>query len=415
MANHFHRIAKFLITPPEVLAFKKVALRILLRKGSHIRRKFAKGFLFLHRSTPTELNNTFRIGIISAEKWEMLSTTKTFFVAFLVLIMSSSSPVPNPHTNKIEMPGHDNDPRGLPILPFSVDSNRKSDGVSSISPLSDTSPSFPVYKRQGLVVPDFRKDHALTTSENRDAQGVAPSGSGEFARLFAEYSLLSELGWLNGTKPTCDSNGASCPKPNVTFSVNATQRWNPSNFAIQVGESYTIEVVGSQTWGDSDGKIMVDAKGYETHYDVVKKCNIALGECRSYLRNKKRFEASNWMSLICGVGDFTTLYQETAFNERWMPLVEQEFVEYLFAVNDHHSFTANANLKQTGELVCFANDADGLYYDNVGSLEVTITRTSWPPKGVFDDRYLSYLKKQFENFEALETMEPSASSLPTGL
>ena len=57
--NISHRIAKFLITPPEVLAFKKVALRILLRKKDrHIRRKFAKGFLFLHRSTPTELNNT---------------------------------------------------------------------------------------------------------------------------------------------------------------------------------------------------------------------------------------------------------------------------------------------------------------------------------------------------------------------
>ena len=47
--------------------------------------------------------------------------------------------------------------------------------------------------------------------------------------------------------------------------------------------------------------------------------------------------------------------------------------------------------------MCFANDADGLYYDNSGSISVRITRTSWPPSSTFDVNYAEYLKKGLEN------------------
>ena len=40
------------------------------------------------------------------------------------------------------------DRRGLPNNPFTVDSNRLSDGISSVSPLSTTGPSFSVGRNE---------------------------------------------------------------------------------------------------------------------------------------------------------------------------------------------------------------------------------------------------------------------------
>ena len=43
-----------------------------------------------------------------------------------------------------------------------------------------------------------------------------------------------------------------------------------------------------------------------------------------------------------------------------MPMNENEFLDTLFEVGINTTFTAGA----TGELVCFANDALGLYWNN---------------------------------------------------
>lgn len=43
-------------------------------------------------------------------------------------------------------------------------------------------------------------------------------------------------------------NGTSSkpPNPNTTFPVYADVHWNPSNFAVQKGQTYRIEVQGEQ-------------------------------------------------------------------------------------------------------------------------------------------------------------------------
>jgi hypothetical protein len=43
-------------------------------------------------------------------------------------------------------------------------------------------------------------------------------------------------------------NGTSTkpPNPNTTFPVYADVHWNPSNFAVQKGQTYRIEVQGEQ-------------------------------------------------------------------------------------------------------------------------------------------------------------------------
>ena len=59
----------------------------------------------------------------------------------------------------------------------------------------------------------------------------------------------------------------------------------------------------------------------------------------------------------------------------------------LFPVGRNLTFEA----EDTGELVCSANDAEGMYRNNRGNLEVTVTRDSWPPNGTYADNYDEYV------------------------
>ena len=72
----------------------------------------------------------------------------------------------------------------------------------------------------------------------------------------------------------------------------------------------------------------------------------------------------------------------------------------MFSIDNTYTFDATPN--QSGELICFANDADGLYYDNSGSVTVTITRLSWPPTVKFDDTYSKNLLQSLENPSAYD-------------
>ena len=58
-----------------------------------------------------------------------------------------------------------------------------------------------------------------------------------------------------------------------------------------------------------------------------------------------------------------------------MPLKEDELFPTLFAAGSSSTFVA----ADTGELICFANDHESLYWNNRGAVDVTVTRTSWPP------------------------------------
>merc|ERR1711988_1355249 len=92
--------------------------------------------------------------------------------------------------------------------------------------------------------------------------------------------------------------------------------------------------------------------------------------------------------LVCGIGNYISNLQDVALDlNRMMPLQEAEFGDSLFQVGRNVTFNASF----TGELVCFANDANGLYFNNKGILNVTVSRLSWPPlRGGFkcrDSRY----------------------------
>lgn len=274
-----------------------------------------------------------------------------------------------------QLPGHQDDPRGLPNLPFTVDGNRQSDGVSSVSPLTMTSPSTPYYREDEVEINDPLREHARRKRMSEAEQGVGQRMAGAANREEALIGLFKPdmeiYQWSD-----FDRTAASLHYyPNKTFPVNASVLWNPSAFAIQTNEEYRVEVKHGQQW--TDGQILTDADGYKAHYDAVSKCYVAGGRCRSYLRESRRLPLANWFELVCGVGNYVWKLQEAANGtDRFMPLREDEFTDTIFAVGSDFTFNAT----DTGELVCFANDNYGQYWNNRGVLHVTVTRTSWPPK-----------------------------------
>jgi hypothetical protein len=272
------------------------------------------------------------------------------------------------------LPGSKEDERGVPNVPFTTSTNRYADATSSISPYSLTSPHFKQYR--GDIYKEeveARKDHFLELAENARLQGLALKGSGDMEREKARKALLESTEYDNSTKP------------NITFTVSASERWNPSLFPIQIGETYSIVVEGEQYW--QDGPVLVDANGYRAYYDARSACYVALGRCRQHLKFRRRLTTSNWFSLVCAIGNFVYKLSDTIDEfSRYMPTEEEQMYETFFSVGKNTTFTSLFS----GELVCFANDGDTLYHNNEGSLNVTVVRESWPPSSDFYyDQYLN--------------------------
>lgn len=170
-------------------------------------------------------------------------------VLIILLVRTEAYAVYGPYDEfaNSKLPGNLDDIRGMANLPFNVDGNRESDGVSSRTPLTTTSPSFPLYTSSknyenfGITTASelqLRKDAAELLHIHRREQGMAGPTAGEAEREAAAYQRLIEIG---------DSSlGLWLPTGN--FLVDSAKRWNPSSFPIQRYEQYRIEVLGDQRY-----------------------------------------------------------------------------------------------------------------------------------------------------------------------
>ena len=279
-----------------------------------------------------------------------------------------------------------------PNIPLMTDTNRYGDGVSSTAYFGVNSPSFPqnliedvqlgshTYNNNGLkntVTLEYvskRVNNYKSYMENAENQGLGAYLQGDAQRETARLNYLKKVAQLPQFPPA----------PTKTFPVYAAVKWNPSDFAIQDNEEYLITAepqsgaeYTAQTW--TDGGLRVDADGYESYYDAMSNCYVALGRCRSHLKKRKRHLSADWMQLVCSVGEFVRPVQEVypGFEEesRFLPIDESRVQITQFTVGKKTKFIA----KNSGQLICFANDAHTLYWNNAGKIDVTITRLTWPP------------------------------------
>lgn len=226
----------------------------------------------------------------------------------------------------------------LPInTPFITEGNRPYDGISSVSPYSFTSPAFPIYS--GPVSPTYQ-------------QSIVP--------LITSSSHHS-------------------------FNVRASEPWNPSGFQLEPLQEYALtssstnSTTSSGWWYDRD--IQSSAMGYRVVYHADRNCDVVelTQACHAH-HAQRRFRHQNWMTLICCVGKFQWLVHdmtsEVSQLRRTMPLQEQSLdPRSCVAVSEASPATTTTRVRTStrgGELLCFANDAFGQYWDNTGSMTVTI-------------------------------------------
>lgn len=271
--------------------------------------------------------------------------------------------------------------RDLSSTPFNTDTNRYTDTFSSQKAYDVTSPHFALYNGP-LTDYSQRYLHYINYMKSAAEQGIAGYGASDAERDRAQLTITSQHGYQNFSKPS------------KSFLVNAAVKWNPSDFAIQVGENYSIIITNISSSSSSssssyvhtqqkwkDGTVITDANGYKSHFDSLKNCHVnsQQNKCHSYLKKRRRVPTENWFSLICGIGQYviplTEIQPGHESEVRWLPLDEGAISQTLFNVGYQLTFQALYN----GQLICFANDAFTEYWNNVGSINITVTRESWPP------------------------------------
>ena len=123
--------------------------------------------------------------------------------------------------------------------------------------------------------------------------------------------------------------------------IKARRPWNPTGIEVAAGEQYAFQAQGK--W--LDFIISRTAGGYSTEQ--------APAVSRSFLsrhEDSRRMPRENWFVLVGTVGqDESTAFVIGEKLENWQP--------------------AGA-----GELMCFANDVPGAYFNNFGSVTLRVTR-----------------------------------------
>jgi hypothetical protein len=123
----------------------------------------------------------------------------------------------------------------------------------------------------------------------------------------------------------------------ISVPVPARRYWSPTHVRLTAGQVYELNAVG--TWRDFLATSGPD--GYETPW------------------------YSPWQRLA----------------ERWRRMPQARWFALIGAIRDDQSepFVIGSNLtmqaQASGPLECYANDVPGFYFNNLGSVELTVTHT----------------------------------------
>lgn len=118
----------------------------------------------------------------------------------------------------------------------------------------------------------------------------------------------------------------------IPIEIIAKCKWNPTEIEISAQEEYKFEASGS--W--SDLMVKTDADGYTNGYMRL-------------FNNLKRAKQYPWFALVGVLNQSNNEY-------------------FLIGKNNKIAF------EQSGKLYCFANDVNGFYWNNFGSISLKVTR-----------------------------------------
>jgi hypothetical protein len=124
-----------------------------------------------------------------------------------------------------------------------------------------------------------------------------------------------------------------------TIEVEAGRYWNRSEMLLGKGCRYDFSCNPKQQW--IDWSTPANADGYESNSFILRASE-----------RLRRFPDANWIALIGAIG-----------------------------ASQRYGFKIGISLKgftatQTGELCCFANDVSIMYWNNSGSISLTVKRVS---------------------------------------
>ncbi|MFD3003191.1 hypothetical protein ACFS7Z_22710 [Pontibacter toksunensis] len=119
----------------------------------------------------------------------------------------------------------------------------------------------------------------------------------------------------------------------VDCTVYAKQRWNSTGVQLEAGHTYSLEASGKWT----DLTISSGPDGFTKWY-------------MKWAEKRRRVKEANWFALIGTYGGDN-------------PFIIGSGIQ---------SLTAQVSV----QLICFANDAEGFYWNNSGAVRLTVVRKS---------------------------------------
>jgi hypothetical protein len=185
--------------------------------------------------------------------------------------------------------------------------------------------------------PDLGFIYRLTGSANR---GISPEEDlihESALERFLQKDQYQPATLVKGLQDQGDFQRLISLKPgeSKSFVVDAAKLWNPSGIALKAGSIYDVKVEGDQTW--KDWYIAAGPDGYT----------------RETLRPwefLRRVPDQNWFKFTGTIG-----------RDEKSPIPIGKAL-------------TNFSPNKSGELVCFANDIAWMYWNNRGSISVTVTR-----------------------------------------
>jgi hypothetical protein len=121
----------------------------------------------------------------------------------------------------------------------------------------------------------------------------------------------------------------------LVVEIVADKHWNHTKIILQKDATYEFNVPDAQDW--KDWFISTDANGFSKWYLEV-------------FEKKRRYPTANWFALI------GTIDKEVPF------IIGKTLTSF--------------RPKQSGELICYANDLPTMYHNNKGKLDLTVSRLS---------------------------------------